>query len=103
MEKQLYSRIVNEQPAVVARFGAAYRNHRIGHAYIFDGEKGIGKQDAALYFAQLLLCEQPNENVPCGTCSACKRVASGNHPNIHTLQPDGQDIKKTKWQDYSQL
>lgn len=94
MENQLNSRMATEQPAVAARFSAAYRNHRIGHAYIFDGEKGIGKQEAALYFAQLLLCEQPNENVPCGTCSACKRVASGNHPNILTIEPDGQDIKK---------
>lgn len=94
MDNQLSSRIIAEQPGVAARFSAAYRNHRIGHAYIFDGEKGIGKHQAALYFSQLLLCEQPKENVPCGTCSACKRVASGNHPNILSIEPDGQDIKK---------
>ena len=94
MEKQLDLRMTTEQPALAARFSAAYRNHRIGHAYIFEGEKGIGKYNGALYFSQLLLCESPVENVPCGTCSACKRVASGNHPNIVTIEPDGQDIKK---------
>lgn len=94
METQFKSRVITEQPAIAARFSAAYRNHRIGHAYLFDGEIGIGKYDAALYFAQLVLCENAIENVPCGTCSACKRVASGNHPNILTIEPDGQDIKK---------
>lgn len=94
MEKQLVNRITTEQPALAARFSAAYHNDRVGHAYIFDGEKGIGKQEAANYFARLLLCEQPIENVPCGTCSACNRVESGNHPNLLMIEPDGQDIKK---------
>ena len=94
MEEQLHNRMITEQPSLIARISAAYRNNRIGHAYIFDGEEGIGKHDAAIYFAQLLLCERPIENVPCGTCRACTRVLSGNHPNILSIEPDGQDIKK---------
>ncbi|WJY26746.1 DNA polymerase III subunit delta' [Sporosarcina trichiuri] len=94
MDQQPAQRLQTEQPRIAATLRAAFRNNRIAHAYIFDGETGVGKKNAALYFAQLLLCENPVENVPCETCRACKRVESGNHPNILIVEPDGQDIKK---------
>ncbi|GKV70402.1 DNA polymerase III subunit delta' [Sporosarcina sp. NCCP-2716] len=94
MDFQQTHRFPAEQPVAAAKLSGAYKHNRIGHAYLFDGEKGVGKKDAALYFAQLLLCEHPSDNVPCETCHACRRVLSGNHPNILTVEPDGQDIKK---------
>lgn len=82
------------QKAVIDRLEATFRNNRIGHAYLFDGEAGTGKEEAAIHFAKLLLCENPENAVPCETCRNCKRVASGNHPNVTKIEPDGQDIKK---------
>lgn len=76
------------------RLISSYKNNRIGHAYIVDGEKGTGKQELAYFFAKLLLCEHKQEYVPCETCLACSRVNSGNHPNITIIEPDGQSIKK---------
>ena len=52
------------------------------------------KKRQPLHFAKLLLCEKPENAVPCETCHACRRVASKNHPNVTMIEPDGQDIKK---------
>jgi len=86
--------ITERQRAVIERLQTSFLNRRIGHAYLFDGERGTGKEEAAAYFAKLQLCERPERAVPCETCSSCRRVESGNHPNITWIRPDGQDIKK---------
>lgn len=86
--------IKQRQKAVVERLEATFLNNRIGHAYLFDGETGTGKGEAAIHFAKLLLCERPANAVPCETCHACRRIDSRNHPNVTLIEPDGQDIKK---------
>ncbi|WP_339252598.1 DNA polymerase III subunit delta' [Sporosarcina sp. FSL W8-0480] len=86
--------IKQRQKAVIDRLEATFRNNRIGHAYLFDGDTGTGKEAAALHFAKLMLCEQPVNAVPCETCHACRRISSKSHPNVTMIEPDGQDIKK---------
>lgn len=86
--------IKQRQKAVIDRLEATFSHHRIGHAYLFDGERGTGKEEAAIHFAKLLLCERPQNAVPCETCNACKRVQARIHPNVTMIEPDGQDIKK---------
>lgn len=55
----------------------------IANAYVFEGPAGVGKRFCAELFAKALLCESDTQNTaPCGTCSACRKVASGNHPDI---------------------
>ena len=81
------------QPIVMKQLQTIFDKNRTGHAYIFDGDKGTGKQEVAKFFVKLLLCENPSKNVPCETCRNCKRVESGNHPNIKEILPDGQFIK----------
>ena len=39
----------------------------VSHAYIFNGEEGIGKMTVAKAFAKALLCEQKNS---CGHCQS---------------------------------
>lgn len=81
------------QPVVMTQLQTIFEKNRIGHAYIFDGEKDTGKEEVATYFIRLLLCDEPLNNVPCGTCRHCKRIDSGNHPNVTHIHPDGQYIK----------
>lgn len=50
------------------------------HAYLFYGQKNIGKRSCAEFFAQAILCE--NENRPCGECRSCKKAAADIHPDI---------------------
>ncbi|TSI05444.1 DNA polymerase III subunit delta' [Lysinibacillus sp. BW-2-10] len=81
------------QPVVMKQLQTIFEKKRTAHAYIFDGAKGTGKQEVAMFFIKLLLCLNPSKNVPCETCRNCKRVDSGNHPNVKQLEPDGQFIK----------
>ncbi|MEK9200277.1 DNA polymerase III subunit delta' [Ureibacillus sp. FSL E2-3493] len=81
------------QPVVMKQLQTIFEKNRTGHAYIFDGEKGTGKREFAIFFIKLLLCLNSSKNVPCETCRNCKRIDTGNHPNVKQLEPDGQFIK----------
>ena len=68
---------------------AAAGTDKLSHAYIFEGEKGIGKLFLAKYFAKLILCTD-KKNLEyglkrvsaCGVCISCKQTNSGNNPDI---------------------
>src|SRR4051812_25268466 len=94
MQDEVNNRLVVGQKKITERLSSSYKNGRIGHAYMFDGERGTGKEAIALFFAKLLLCASPENFVPCETCNSCRRVTSSNHPNVTLIRPDGQDIKK---------
>lgn len=94
MSQKLHDHALQSQQPVVDKLTMIHKRQRIGHAYIFDGSHGAGKEAIAQYFTKLLLCLDPKENVPCETCHSCKRIDSGNHPNVVMIRPDGQDIKK---------
>ena len=55
---------------------------RLAHAYLFTGVRGAGKEDVARTLAQALNCLE-KENDACGKCDSCRRIAAGNHPDIH--------------------
>jgi len=82
MTEEITDRLVREQKVVIERLSSSHKNGRIGHAYMFDGERGTGKEAAAIFFAKLLLCINPEKSVPCETCHSCRRVSSSNHPTI---------------------
>ncbi len=78
---------------------------------LFEGNAGVGKRKAAETFAQAILCQSPIiespsdtlENgaststahlvAPCGSCLACRKMNSKNHPDFTVLEPDGNVIK----------
>lgn len=71
----------------------AMAQQRVGHSYIFSGPDAIGKKTLALAFAQALNCEQPSSlNDACGNCSSCRKMLSGNHPDIYILATQKQSI-----------
>lgn len=64
-------------------FFAKAKSGLCSHAYIVDGENGIGKLDFALECARAMLCTE--ENKPCGYCASCKKVLSNDHPDIFII------------------
>lgn len=50
------------------------------HAYLLVGQSGIGKKTIAKFFATGVLCK--GENKPCFECSSCRKILSGNHPDL---------------------
>ncbi len=59
------------------------RGH-ISHFYLISGPEGSGKHTLAKLLAEAILCEK--ENRPCGSCSNCRKMRSGNHPDFITVE-----------------
>jgi DNA polymerase-3 subunit delta' len=88
----------------------------IPHALLFTGIAGIGKRMTATAFAMAANCLETKPDItsygknpppgdkgtfadsavspnPCERCSSCKKIRSGNHPDIIFIEPDGAMIK----------
>jgi len=71
---------------------AAIAGGRLAHAYLFHGRAGIGKKEVAEAFAAAILCDRGKDDA-CRACLACKKVRSGNHPDLIRVAPTGAFIK----------
>lgn len=64
----------------IQRLKKSAESGEISHSYIFEGPEGIGKKTVAMEFAKMILCTSKSR--PCGTCSSCRKLESGNHPDL---------------------
>ena len=58
---------------------------KLSHAYIVEGKKGFGKHMLAMRISAALSCEKasdPASPLPCMTCPACRKILSGNSPDV---------------------
>lgn len=62
-----------------------YVNGRLPHAQLLCGEQGIGKFEFALSQAQFLLCQNPTEQKPCGSCRSCVLFVESQHPDLQLI------------------
>ena len=69
------------QEDIIAHLQQSIRADKVSHAYLFGGERGLGKGRLAAAFAQTLQCQEKGVR-PCGVCPSCKKMSSGNHPDI---------------------
>ncbi len=80
---------IKHQEQAIDIFQQAFMSERLSHAYILLGPRGIGKSSAAIEFAKILLCENPQskENYldSCSRCSSCKLVDAQTHPDFHLI------------------
>lgn len=66
-----------EQKAAVTTLKQTVKIGKIGHAYLFHGQRGTGKTSIARVFARAINCENPVNGNPCNTCSTCKGILDG--------------------------
>ena len=62
----------------------AVDNSSVQHAYVFAGPEQTGRRTAALLLAEALNCAADAR--PCGECTQCRRIAAGNHADIHVVE-----------------
>ncbi len=73
----------------VAHLQQSMAHERIRHGYLIVGAESVGKETLARQFAMALNCTNPDHK-PCGQCSACRRIANGNHPDVLYTQRDSE-------------
>lgn len=83
--------------ALCRRIGEEFEAGTFSHAYILEGGRGCGKHTLALQMAMAAACENkgsPTHPLPCGTCKLCRRIASGNCPDVMLVQkePDKKEL-----------
>ena len=57
---------------------------RASHFYLISGPEGSGKHTLARLLSAALMCEEGNK--PCLSCTACRKVMSGLHPDLITVE-----------------
>ncbi len=88
------------------------KKQTIPHALLFTGIEGVGKKSAATAFAMACNCigqapkgdgniqrdrssliDQPITTEPCSVCRSCRKILSGNHPDVIHIGPSGPFIR----------
>ncbi|MGN1401127.1 MAG: DNA polymerase III subunit delta' [Bacillus sp. (in: firmicutes)] len=93
-----WTELKDKQPQVFQMLQNSVRKSRVAHAYLFEGERATGKKDTAILLAKSFYCGAEHTEQPCNRCANCRRIASGNHPDVHLIEPDGLSIKKDQIQ-----
>jgi DNA polymerase-3 subunit delta' len=70
--------------AHTAALAQALSDGRLPHALLIHEAPGAGGEWLASWLAKLLLCQE-RAQAPCGRCTACRRVAARQHPDLHWL------------------
>jgi DNA polymerase-3 subunit delta' len=72
----------------------------LGHAYLFTGPPGVGRQTLARALAMVVNCErvQPGttpeaETAPCGQCRSCRHIERGIHPDVRLISLAAQAVE----------
>ncbi len=83
------------QPVAYRMLENDLRKNQTSCAYLFAGPKGTRKREAAVLFAQSLVCPNTDEDGwACGECDVCERIRTGNFADIKILDGSEKMIKK---------
>ena len=105
-----------DQERPIRILAALLHREALPHALLFTGIEGLGREAVAVALAMACNCLQRNSGEKtvaqntrregghrkydsissveaCGTCKACRKIESGNHPDIIHIKPAGPIIK----------
>jgi DNA polymerase-3 subunit gamma/tau len=88
-----FTELVGQQHVATTLLNA-FKQNKLGQAYLFTGTRGVGKTSVARIFAKALRCEDKdslpggkNRGVSCDKCPSCLEINSGS--SIDVLEIDG--------------
>jgi len=82
----------------------AVASRRLGAAFLFTGPEGVGRREVARALAKAVSCpEGGGRGDFCDTCSVCRRIDSGNFPEVIFYCPDEGTIKIEKIRELSKF
>ena len=68
----------------------------VTHAYLIDENNCDDAYEMILAFVKKILCSKNHNVDDYKECSLCKRIDSGNYPELKIVKPDGIYIKKNQ-------
>lgn len=85
---QNFDAVVGQTP-IARTLKNAIQSHRVAHAYLFCGTRGVGKTSMARILAKALNClSSPAPTIePCQTCDACLGISQGE--DVDVIEIDG--------------
>ncbi len=74
-----------------AHLQAALADRQMSHAYLIEGNHGVGKTTLASAFIKTLLCQEPlmgpeGRQDCCGRCQSCRSFDHDNHPDVKWIR-----------------
>lgn len=61
---------------------------QLAHLLLFHGGSSLERSKKGLDLAGRLNCYEPlNNGESCGSCPSCKKISSGNHPDVEIVRP----------------
>ena len=85
------------QEKALSYLAALAVSQRVPGAFLFYGPDGVGKKQAALFFAKALNCLHPQNGRPCNVCENCLAAEKGIYPDTVVIDFEYQarlEIKK---------
>ncbi|MDR0757249.1 MAG: DNA polymerase III subunit gamma/tau [Tannerella sp.] len=74
------------QKSLTTTLKNAIQRHKLSHAYLFCGPRGVGKTSCARIFAKTINCLHPGDNgEACNECESCISFNEQRSLNIHEL------------------
>ncbi len=83
---QRFSEVVGQEEVTRTLRNAVVAG-QVAHAYLFSGERGIGKTSIARILARAVNCLKPEGGEPCNECANCKTILANRTLDI--LEIDG--------------
>ncbi len=78
-----WNRVIGQQ-RVKDLLRRSLHSRQVAHAYLFWGDKGVGKDAMAIEFAKALNCERGGDEA-CDGCASCKKTNTLQHPDIRLI------------------
>ncbi|MFO8034257.1 MAG: DNA polymerase III subunit gamma/tau, partial [Candidatus Bipolaricaulota bacterium] len=75
------------QELAVQTLQRAVSQGQTAHAFLFSGQRGVGKTSVARILARAVNCLAPQDGEPCNACESCIRIQSGT--SLDVVEIDG--------------